>query len=130
MNTNNMNSDEVVKELSQDENSDKQDVMELISSCNSFSELIDKLCIENVRLWHILDDSVSLKKELDEPNISQNERVKILEKIAKKSFENIEVVKRRSAFKKAIDEIFELNVKKILEGKDINVSKENKSYGR
>lgn len=130
MNTNNMNSDEVVKELSQDENSDKQDVMELISSCNSFSELIDKLCIENVRLWHILDDSVSLKKELDEPNISQNERVKILEKIAKKSFENIETVKRRSAFKKAIDEIFERNVKKILEGKDINICKENKSYGR
>jgi len=130
MNTNNMNSDEVVKELSQDENSDKQDVMELISSCNSFSELIDKLCIENVRLWHILDDSVSLKKELDEPNISQDERVKILEKIAKKSSENIEVVKRRSAFKKAIDEIFERNVNKIVEGKDINVCKENKSYGR
>jgi len=107
-----------------------EDVVDFISSCNSLSELTDKLSIENVRLWHILDDTVLLKKELEKPKITEPERVEILEKIAKKSFENIETVKRRSAFKKAIDEIFERNVKKILEGKDINVCKENKSYGR
>ena len=107
-----------------------EDVIDFISSCNSLSELIDKLSIENVRLWHILDDTVLLKKGLEKPKITEPERVEILEKIAKKSFENIETVKRRSVFKKAIDEIFERNVNKIVEGKDIDVCKENKSYGR
>lgn len=107
-----------------------EDVMEFVSSCNSLSELIDKLNIENVRLWHILDDTVALKRELEKPGISEKERVEILEKIAKKSFENIDTVKRRSIFKKAIDEVFIINVKNIVEGKDVNVCKENKSYGR
>ena len=105
-------------------------VMEFVGSCNSLSELIDKLCIENLRLWHILDDTVALKKELEKPNITEDERIKILEKIAKKSFENIETVKRRSIFKKSIDELFNLNVKTAIEGQNANVCNENKSYGR
>lgn len=105
-------------------------VMEFISSCNSLSELIDKLSIENIRLWHILDDTVILKRELEKPNLNESERVVILEKIAKKSFENIETVKRRSVFKKAIDEVFALNVKNVISGKNINICNENKSYGR
>jgi hypothetical protein len=109
---------------------DISDVIEFISSCNSLSELIDKLSIENIRLWHILDDTVTLKKELEKPNISENERIVILEKIAKKSFENIETVKRRSVFKKTIDEVFTINVKNIISGKNTNVCNENKSYGR
>ena len=52
--------DEIVKELSKDEN----DITNLINSCNSFSEMIDKLCIENIRLWHVLDDTVALKNKL------------------------------------------------------------------
>ena len=107
-----------------------KDVMKFISSCNSLSELIDKLCIENIRLWHVLDDTVAYKKELERPGIKEKERVKILEKIAKKSFENIETVKRRSILKKAIDEIFIFNVKKIINGDHTNVCIENKSYGR
>lgn len=107
-----------------------ENIMKFVSSCNSLSELIDKLNIENVRLWHILDDTVALKRELEKPGISEKERVDILEKIAKKSFENIDTVKRRSIFKKAIDEVFIINVKNIIEGKDVNICKENKSYGR
>ena len=42
-----------------------ENVMKFVSSCNSFSEIIDKLCIENIRLWHILDDTIALKKELE-----------------------------------------------------------------
>ncbi|MCI0562126.1 MAG: hypothetical protein MN733_26870, partial [Nitrososphaera sp.] len=60
----------------------------------------------------------------------EKERVEILEKIAKKSFENIETVKRRSIFKKAIDEVFIFNVRQVLEGRNPNVSNEHKSYGR
>ena len=105
-------------------------VMEFVGSCNSLSELIDKLCIENLRLWHILDDTVALKKELEKPNITEDERIKILEKIAKKSFENIETAKRRSIFKKSIDELFNLNVKTAIQGQNANVCNENKSYGR
>ncbi|MGI0010013.1 MAG: hypothetical protein ACREAE_01270 [Nitrosopumilaceae archaeon] len=109
---------------------DIKDVMKFVSSCNSLSELIDKLCIENIRLWHVLDDTVAYKKELERPGIKEKERVKILEKIAKKSFENIETVKRRSIFKKAIDEVFILNVRDVLEGKNPSICNENKSYGR
>jgi len=120
---------EIVKELSKDENGENN-ITNLINSCNSFSEIIDKLCIENVRLWHILDDTVLLKNKLEKHGITETERVKILEKIAKKSFENIEVVKRRSIFKNAIDEIFVKNVREVIENKDINKCNENKSYGR
>jgi len=117
-------------ELEHSEGDALEDVMKFVSSCNSLSELIDKLNIENVRLWHILDDTVTLKKQLEKPGISGEERLEILEKIAKKSFENIDTVKRRSIFKKAIDEVFIINVKNIMEGKDVTVCKENKSYGR
>ena len=109
---------------------DIKDVMKFVSSCNSLSELIDKLCIENIRLWHVLDDTIAYKKELERHGIKEKERIKILEKIAKKSFENIETVKLRSIFKKAIDEVFILNVKEVLEGKNPNICNENKSYGR
>ena len=112
------------------ENAGVAEAMELVASCNSFSELIDKLSVENVRLWHILDDTVALKKRLDEGKLTEHERVEILEKIAKKSFENIETVKRRSVFKKAIDELFAMNVRNIMQGKQINVTDESKSYGR
>lgn len=107
-----------------------ENVVEFISSCNSFSELVDKLTIENIRLWHILDDTVSLKKQLEKEGISETQRKEILEEIAKKSFENIETVKRRSIFKKAIDEVFRLNVKRIIDGDSTNVCIESKSYGR
>ena len=107
-----------------------ENVMSFVSSCNSFSEIIDKLCIENIRLWHILDDTVILKKELEKSGLSEKDRVIILEKIAKKSFENVETVKRRSIFKKAIDELFILNTKSIIQGNDSNVCNESKSYGR
>jgi len=107
-----------------------ENVIEFVSSCNSFSEIIDKLCIENIRLWHILDDTIALKKELEEPGIDEEKRVEILERIAKKSFENVETVKRRSIFKKAIDELFIINTKSIIQGNDSSVCNENKSYGR
>ncbi len=107
-----------------------ENVIEFVSSCNSFSEIIDKLCIENIRLWHILDDTIALKKELGKPGMGEKERVEILERIARKSFENVETVKRRSVFKKAIDELFIINTKSIMQGNDSNVCNENKSYGR
>lgn len=119
-----------MKEDFEEYGEDIDNVMEFVSSCNSFSELVDKLSIENIRLWHILDDTVLLKKQLEKENITKDEKERILEKIAKKSFENIETVKRRSIFKKAIDEIFILNVKKVIDGKDANICVENKSYGR
>ena len=119
-----------MKEDFEEYGEDIDNVMEFVSSCNSFSELVDKLSIENIRLWHILDDTVLLKKQLEKENITKDEKERILEKIAKKSFENIETVKRRSIFKKAIDEIFILNIKKVIDGKDANICVENKSYGR
>jgi hypothetical protein len=107
-----------------------ENVIDFVSSCNSFSEIIDKLCIENIRLWHILDDTVALKNELEKDDLSEEDRVKVLEKIAKKSFENVETVKRRSIFKKAIDELFIMNTKAIIQGKDSSICNESKSYGR
>ena len=108
------------------------EVAEFVNSCNSFSELVDRLCIENVRLWHILDDTAELKRELEaaEAEGDGTKRTEILEKIAKKSFENIETVKRRSAFKRAIDESLRHSVGQMVRGGDPNVCIESKSYGR
>lgn len=108
------------------------EVVEFVNSCNSFSELVDRLCIENVRLWHILDDTAELKRELEaaEADGDGARRTEILEKIAKKSFENIETVKRRSAFKRAIDESLRHSVGQMVRGGDPNVCIESKSYGR
>ena len=50
--------------------------------------------------------------------------------IMKKSFENVETVKRRSILKKAIDELFIINTKSIIQRNDSNICNENKSYGR
>ncbi len=108
------------------------EVAEFVNSCNSFSELVDRLCIENVRLWHILDDTAELKRELEEAEAGGDgaRRTEILERIAKKSFENIETVKRRSAFKRAIDESLKHNVGRMVRGGDPSVCIESKSYGR
>lgn len=108
------------------------EVAEFVNSCNSFSELVDRLCIENVRLWHILDDTAGLKRELEaaEADGDGARRTEILERIAKKSFENIETVKRRSAFKRAIDESLRHSVGQMVRGGDPNVCIESKSYGR
>lgn len=108
------------------------EVTEFVNSCNSFSELVDRLCIENVRLWHILDDTAELKRELEaaEAGGDAARRTEVLERIAKKSFENIETVKRRSAFKRAIDESLRHSVGQMVRGGDANVCIESKSYGR
>ncbi len=113
-----------------DKENGMSDAMELINMCNSFSELIDRLCIENVRLWHILDDAALLQKELEKPAISESARTALLEKIAKKTSDTVEVTKRRSKLKKAIDEIFILNVKALMEGRDVNVCNEIRNHGR
>lgn len=103
---------------------------EFVNSCNSFSELVDRLCIENVRLWHILDDTAELKRRLEAWDGGAEGRTEILEKIAKKSFENIETVKRRSMFKRAIDEALRHSVQQAVHGGDPSVCIESKSYGR
>lgn len=109
-----------------------EEVAEFVNSCNSFSELVDRLCIENVRLWHILDDTAALKRELEAAEAAGDKarRTEILERIAKKSFENIESVKRRSSFKRAIDESLRHSIGEITRGGDPNVCIESKSYGR
>ncbi len=109
---------------------EKKEERQRVSEYNSFSELIDRLCTENVRLWQIWDDIPFLQKESEKPGISESARTALLEKIAKKMFETFQVGKRRSEFKKAIDEIFILNVKALMEGRDVNVCNEIKSYGR
>ena len=108
------------------------EVAEFVNSCNSFSELVDRLCIENVRLWHILDDTAELKRELEaaEADGDAARRTEVLERIAKKSFENIETVKRRSAFKRAIDESLRHSIGQMVRGGDPSVCIESKSYGR
>ena len=108
------------------------EVAEFVHSCNSLSELVDRLCIENIRLWHILDDTAGLKRELEAAEAEGDgaRRAEILERIARKSFENIEAVKRRSAFKRAIDESLRHSVGRMVRGGDPSVCIESKSYGR
>ena len=62
----------------------------------TLSELIDRLSIVNIKLYHLLDKSM----ELDEKKNKTPEDVALIIKL---SGDNIRLVKQRSALKSAID---------------------------
>jgi len=105
----------------------KKNIYEVFTS---FSELVDKLSIENIRLWHLKDDVMAMKAELESKGLKPKRKQEILEKLAKLSFQDVDIVKKRSALKKAIDQMFVSNVQAIIKGKKTVVLDEHKAYGR
>lgn len=118
------------KNMAKSKKSKDRELVKMFNIFTSFSELVDKLAIENVRLWHLKDEVMAFKKELDKKRLPAKRRTEILEELAKLSFKDIDIVNKRSALKKAIDETFIINVKALMKGKKMVVLDEHKDYGR
>ena len=84
----------------------------------TFSELLDKLIITNIKLYNLLDKTAALDK-------IKNKTQEIKDEIIELSGENIRLVKQRSSLKSAIDEKLNLAIKC---GKT-NIIDEVKKYG-
>lgn len=95
----------------------------------TISELIDRLSIENIRLWMLKDEVVALKKELDK-GVSKEREQEIYKVLAQKAIADVDIVKKRSAVKRAIDESLIKLVENVTKGKTVNVTNEHKSYGK
>ena len=70
----------------------------------TFSELIDKLTVINIKLFNLLDKTAELDKKIEK---SKEE----IDLIVKLSGENIRLVKQRSNLKSAIDKKLNIAIK-------------------
>jgi len=84
----------------------------------TFSELLDKLIITNIKLYNLLDKTAALDK-------IKNKTQEIKDEIIELSGENIRLVKQRSSLKSGIDKKLNLAIKC---GKT-NIIDEVKKYG-
>ena len=113
-------------------NSEKQQQIDdsPLDLINTMSDLIDRLSIENIRLWHLKDDVMALKHELEQKSLPKSRRDEILEILAQKSFTDIDIVKKRSALKKEIDKKLIHVITNVIKGNDIPITDEHKQYGK
>ena len=84
----------------------------------TFSELIDKLMIVNIKLYNCLERSSILNDKIDKTEDDIKEIVKLSE-------DNIRLVRQRSAYKNAIDKKLNLAIK----NGETEVLDEVKNYG-
>ena len=84
----------------------------------TFSELIDKLMIVNIKLYNCLEKSSILNDKVDKTEDDIKEIVKLSE-------DNIRLVKQRSAYKNAIDKKLNLAI----QNGETEVLDEVKNYG-
>ncbi len=95
----------------------------------TISELMDRLSIENIRLWNLKDEVIALRKELDnKPTKKRREEINKI--LSGKEFVDIDISKRRSLAKKAIDEALIRLIKDVIKGKNVSVTNEHKAYGK
>jgi len=78
---------------------------------SSLSDWINKLSVENIRLWYLKDDVMALRKELDSKPASKRE-LEIYKRLTQLAFDDVDIVKERSRAKKEIDETLIELVKK------------------
>src|SRR5438270_3302848 len=100
-----------------------------LEELTTISELIDRLSIENIRLWMLKDEVMALKKELDS-GVSKEREQEIYKILANKAFADVDIVKKRSAAKRAIDETLISVIQKVIRGQKVNVTNEHKAYGK
>ena len=100
-----------------------------LEELTTISELIDRLSIENIRLWMLKDDVMALKKELDK-GVTKERELEINKILANKAIADVDIVKKRSTVKRAIDEALVRLVEKVAAGEQVAVSKEHKAYGK
>lgn len=100
-----------------------------LEELTTISELMDRLSIENIRLWNLKDEVMSLRKELgSKPKKKRKDEINKI--LADKAFADIDIARRRSLAKKAIDEVLIRLVKDIVKGKKVSVTNEHKAYGK
>jgi hypothetical protein len=85
----------------------------------TFSELIDKLMIVNIKLYNVLERSSILNDKLNKTEDDVAEIVKL-------SDDNIKLVRQRSAYKNAIDRKLNMAIKK----GETEALDEVKNYGK
>jgi hypothetical protein len=100
-----------------------------LEELTSLSELIDRLSIENIRLWNLKDEVMILKKELD-GGVSKEREQEIYKILANKAIADVDIVKKRSAVKRAIDESLVRLIQDVTKGKKVAITNEHKSYGK
>ena len=100
-----------------------------LEELTTISELIDRLSIENIRLWMLKDDVMALKKELDK-GVTKERELEINKVLANKAIADVDIVKKRSTAKRAIDEALVRLVEKVTSGEQVAISKEHKAYGK
>ena|SRR5579859_6545122 len=100
-----------------------------IDELTTISELIDRLSIENIRLWNLKDEVVALKNELDK-GVSKEREQEIYKTLANKAIADVDIVKKRSTVKRAIDEALIQLVENVTKGKHVPIVNEHKAYGK
>ena len=100
-----------------------------LEELTTISELIDRLSIENIRLWNLKDEVMALKKELDK-GVSKERELEINKILAQKAIADVDIVKKRSAVKRAIDETLVSVIKKVTNVQSVNITNEHKAYGK
>ncbi len=100
-----------------------------LEELSTISELIDRLSIENIRLWNLKDEVMALKKELDN-GVSKERELEIYKILANKAIADVDIVKKRSAVKRAIDETVIKVIQKVVKGQSVSVTNEHKAYGK
>lgn len=100
-----------------------------LEELTTISELIDRLSIENIRLWNLKDEVMALKKELD-AGVSKERETEINKLLANKAIADVDIVKKRSTVKRAIDETLISIIQKVTKGQAVNVTNEHKAYGK
>src|SRR5438270_420267 len=92
-----------------------------LEELTTISELIDRLSIENIRLWMLKDEVIALKKELESGVFKEREQ-EIYKILAHKAFADVDIVKKRSAAKRAIDETLISVIQKVIKGQSVNIT--------
>src|SRR5258708_4941958 len=100
-----------------------------LEELSTISELIDRLSIENIRLWNLKDEVIALKKELDN-GVSKERELEIYKILANKAIADVDIVKKRSAVKRAIDETVIKVIQKVVKGQSVSITNEHKAYGK
>lgn len=100
-----------------------------LEELTTISELIDRLSIENIRLWNLKDEVMALRKELD-LGVTKERELEINKILATKAFADVDIVKKRSVVKRAIDETLVRVIEQVKKGKKVSVTNEHKSYGK
>jgi len=107
----------------------KQALTSTLEELTTVSELIDRLSIENIRLWNLQEDIKKLQKELKSNSIKKR-KDEIKQLLLMKENAKKDIIKKCAMVKKTIDEVIMNVIRKVAEGHRVNITNEHKAYGK